>query len=54
MCNVVYAHLVAQLDRDGRADFDADLHAPAEGWDATEDQLWARIAEQAEPDGAAG
>jgi hypothetical protein len=47
VCNVVYAHLVAGLDAEGREKLDAELDAPLGGWDAVEARLWRRFDEAA-------
>lgn len=46
--NRVYALLVTDLNREQRDEFDGELYAPIEGWDAAEERLWDHIDEQAE------
>lgn len=47
VCNVVYAHLAAGLDAEGREKLDEQLEAPVEGWEAVEARLWRRFDEAA-------
>ena len=47
LCNVVYAHLTAGMGPQAREAFDAELYAPAGGWEQAEADMWRRIDEAA-------
>lgn len=44
-CNVVLAWLSEGLDGEGRKALERELYAPADGWDAADQRVFAALAE---------
>ncbi len=51
LCNLVYAHLTAGMSRQQRGDFDSELIAPPEGWDAVAERRMEEYLARAEAEG---
>jgi hypothetical protein len=51
LCNLAYAQLTAGMNYQQRNDFDSDLTAPPEGWDAVAQRRMEQYLAQTEAEG---